>query len=50
MTRRGLSVPLRGGRAGLPQIDMIEGDEEYEIAADRFDEWLDEQEFDDMDD
>lgn len=35
---------------GLPQIDMIEGDEEYEIAADRFDEWLDEQEFDDMDD
>lgn len=35
---------------GLPQIDMIEGDDEYEIAADRFDEWLDEQEFDDMDD
>ena len=33
---------------GLPIIDMIEGDEEYEIAADRFDEFLDEQTFDSM--
>ncbi len=30
---------------GLPQIGMIESDEEYEIASDRFDEILDEQEF-----
>lgn len=35
---------------GLPQIDMIEGDEEYEIASDRFDELLDEQAYDEMDD
>lgn len=34
---------------GLPQIDMIEGDDEYEIAADRFDELLDEEMFDDED-
>lgn len=33
---------------GLPVIDMIEGDEEYEIAADRFDEFLDEQDFFEM--
>lgn len=30
---------------GLPQIGMIESDEEYDIASDRFDEILDEQEF-----
>lgn len=35
---------------GLPQIDMIESDEEYEIASDRFDEWLDENLYDSMDD
>lgn len=35
---------------GLPIIDMIEGDDEYEIASDRFDELLDEQAYDDMDD
>ena len=35
---------------GLPQIDMIEGDEEYEIAADRFDELLDEEMYEDMED
>lgn len=34
---------------GLPQIDMIEDDDEYEIAADRFDEMLDEEMFDDED-
>ena len=35
---------------GLPQIDFIDNDEEYEIAADRFDEMLDEDEFDSMED
>ena len=35
---------------GLPQIDFIDNDEEYEIAADRFDELLDEDEFDSMED
>lgn len=34
---------------GLPSIDNIEDDEEYERAADRFDELLDEQLFEDMD-
>lgn len=34
---------------GLPQIDMIESDDEYEIAADRFDELLDEEMFDEED-
>ncbi|MDO4619700.1 MAG: DUF1292 domain-containing protein [Lachnospiraceae bacterium] len=33
-----------------PEIDNIESDEEYEAAADAFDEILDEQEFDDEDD
>lgn len=28
-----------------PDLENIEEDEEYEIAADAFDEWLDEQEF-----
>lgn len=28
-----------------PDLENIEDDEEYEIAADAFDEWLDEQEF-----
>lgn len=35
---------------GLPQIDLIDGDEEYEIAADRFDEWMDENLYDEMED
>lgn len=30
---------------GEPTLDNIEDDDEYEIAADAFDEWLDEQEF-----
>ena len=33
---------------GLPQIGFIEDEEEYEIAADRFDELLDEEMFDEM--
>lgn len=33
---------------GQPIIDNIETDEEYEAAADAFDEWLDEQEFDEI--
>lgn len=32
-----------------PELDNIESDDEYEIAADAFDEWLDTQEFEDMD-
>ncbi|MCH5332370.1 MAG: DUF1292 domain-containing protein [Agathobacter sp.] len=35
---------------GLPQITMIEDDDEYEIASDRFDELLDDEMFDDMED
>lgn len=31
---------------GEPTLDNIEDDDEYEAAADAFDEWLDEQEFD----
>jgi len=31
-----------------PGIDMIESDEEYEIASDGFDEWLDSLEFDEL--
>ena len=33
---------------GEPELDNILDDEEYEIAADAFDEWLDTQEFDEM--
>ena len=33
---------------GDPELDNILDDEEYEIAADAFDEWLDTQEFDEM--
>lgn len=33
---------------GNPQLDDIKSDEEFEIASDKFDEWLDEQEFEDM--
>lgn len=32
--------------SGEPTLDNIEDDDEYEIAADAFDEWLDEQDFD----
>lgn len=35
---------------GEPELANIEDDEEYEIAADAFDEWLDMQEFDDEED
>ncbi len=33
---------------GNPILDSIESDEEYEIVADRFDEWLDEQEYEEI--
>ena len=33
---------------GEPTLENIEDDDEYETAADAFDEWLDEQEFEDM--
>lgn len=33
---------------GNPSLSNIEEDEEYEIAADAFDEWLDEQEYDEL--
>lgn len=35
---------------GLPQITAIEGDEEYELASDRFDELLDDNLYDELDD
>ena len=35
---------------GEPTLENIESDDEYEAAADAFDEWLDELEFEDMDD
>ena len=34
---------------GNPALSNIEDDEEYEIAADAFDEWMDSQEFDESD-
>ena len=34
---------------GNPSLENIEEDEEYEAVADRFDELLDEEEFEDMD-
>lgn len=34
---------------GEPALDNINDDEEYEIAADAFDEWLDTQEFEELD-
>ncbi|MEF9916081.1 MAG: DUF1292 domain-containing protein [Lachnospiraceae bacterium] len=34
---------------GEPLLDNIEDDDEYENAADAFDEWLDAQEFDELD-
>ncbi len=33
---------------GNPELTSIESDEEYEVVADRFDEWLDEQEYAEM--
>ena len=33
---------------GEPTLENIEDDDEYEIAADAFDEWMDEQDFDEM--
>ncbi len=33
---------------GEPTLENIEDDEEYEAAADGFDEWLDEQEFEEF--
>lgn len=36
------------GEDGEPSLDNIEDDDEYEAAADAFDEWLDEQEFEDI--
>ncbi len=35
---------------GQPTLENIEDDDEYEIAADAFDEFMDEQEFEEMDD
>lgn len=35
---------------GNPSLDNIDDDEEYEAVSDRFDEWLDENEFNDMED
>ena len=32
-----------------PQLENIEDDDEYEAAADAFDEWMDEQDFEDLD-
>ena len=34
---------------GEPTLENIEDDDEYEAAADAFDEWLDEQEFEELD-
>ncbi len=33
---------------GNPNLDSIETDEEYDMVADAFDEWLDEQEYDEI--
>ena len=35
---------------GEPTLENIEDDDEYEAAADAFDEWLDEQEFEELED
>ncbi len=32
-----------------PELELIEEDEEYEIASDGFDEWLDTMEFEELD-
>ena len=33
---------------GEPELENIEDDDEYEIAADAFDEWMDTQEFEEL--
>jgi len=33
---------------GEPTLENIEDDDEYEIAADAFDEWMDEQDFEEL--
>ncbi len=33
---------------GNPNLESIESDEEYEVVADAFDEWLDAQEYDEI--
>ena len=33
---------------GVPTLSNIEDDDEYEVAADAFDEWMDEQEFEEL--
>ena len=35
---------------GEPTLDNIEDDDEYDVAADAFDEWLDEQDFEELED
>lgn len=35
---------------GEPTLDNIEDDDEYELAADAFDEWLDEQDVEELED
>ena len=35
---------------GEPTLDNIEDDDEYELASDAFDEWLDEQDFEELED
>ena len=35
---------------GEPTLENIDDDEEYEIAADAFDEWMDEQKFEELPD
>ena len=35
---------------GEPTLDNIEDDDEYELAADAFDEWLDEHDFEELED
>lgn len=34
---------------GEPELDNIEDDDEYERVADKFDEWLDSQQYEDLD-
>jgi len=35
---------------GEPELTNIEDDEEYDLAADAYDEWLDEQDFEELED
>ena len=39
---------LKKMKNGEPTLDNIEDDDEYELAADAFDEWLDEQDFEEL--